>query len=576
MRSDTASDYAVFVGSPEETVMYDFDMVKGEIERLTSIETKGTKIISSKPIQLRIYSQNVVTMRLVDLPGITKVAVDGQPDTVEVDTTNLVLDYIKSDNVIILAVIPANSDVANSDALKTAKMADPSFERTIGVLTKVDIMDTGTDVCGYLTGEEEPYLKLGYTAVINRNAEDTRLGVSLRDHILKEENWFKNNARSGPYRNVPNCGREALLNKLNDVFIGEVRRYIADMRDKVLSTLKEAQKVLIELQNPIESKGLSKDEFMIQVRNAYCDNVSDIINGNQNCDANKASHTALVREDLDKFQKDLREAAENASKYEVNELEKKIKLSQGFLNQLVVIDKPLAQLVVMVVEELGKKCYDLLKRVKDHLRSISWEALQCTQDLMGFPKLSQRFHELFEEVVQSKEEETALFIRHRLETEKLVNIKHKKFISHKDLVLEVKESKVGSSSAPLAPRGQASGQSEREEGPGPFLRDESSGTFFEIMCFSEDQKIKALGILLKSYCKNVVADSLAHGVPNTILVGLVNGKLEAELGKKLTEMKIEDSLLVEDEKTAIRREKYDNIIDSCTKALNFIGKLPKV
>jgi len=46
---------------------------------------------------------------------------------------------------IIMAVSPANQDLANSDALKLARRVDPYGERTIGVLTKIDLMDDGTN-----------------------------------------------------------------------------------------------------------------------------------------------------------------------------------------------------------------------------------------------------------------------------------------------------------------------------------------------------------------------------------------------------------------------------------------------
>ena len=53
--------------------------------------------------------------------------------------------YIVPANTIILAVTPANQDLANSDALKLARQVDKEGDRTIGVITKLDLMDQGTD-----------------------------------------------------------------------------------------------------------------------------------------------------------------------------------------------------------------------------------------------------------------------------------------------------------------------------------------------------------------------------------------------------------------------------------------------
>ena len=74
----------------------------------------------------------------MDLPGLTKVAVGDQPEDIEQQIKEMLYSYITQDNTIILAVTPANQDIANSDALKLARKVDPQGDRTIGVITKVN------------------------------------------------------------------------------------------------------------------------------------------------------------------------------------------------------------------------------------------------------------------------------------------------------------------------------------------------------------------------------------------------------------------------------------------------------
>ena len=78
------------------------------------------------------------------------------------------MEYISNENSIILAISPGNSDIANSDSLKLARDVDPRGERTFGVITKIDIMDEGTDALEMLTGQIYP-LKLGYIGVVCRS-----------------------------------------------------------------------------------------------------------------------------------------------------------------------------------------------------------------------------------------------------------------------------------------------------------------------------------------------------------------------------------------------------------------------
>lgn len=67
----------------------------------------------------------VLNLTLVDLPGITKVPVGDQPADIEYQIRDMIMQYICKENCLILAVTPANTDLANSDALKLAKDVDP-------------------------------------------------------------------------------------------------------------------------------------------------------------------------------------------------------------------------------------------------------------------------------------------------------------------------------------------------------------------------------------------------------------------------------------------------------------------
>ena len=76
----------------------------------------------------------------------------------------MILSYITQPNALILALTAANQDLANSDALKISREVDPKGERTIGVITKIDLMDEGTNALDLLEGSIYP-LKLGYYGV---------------------------------------------------------------------------------------------------------------------------------------------------------------------------------------------------------------------------------------------------------------------------------------------------------------------------------------------------------------------------------------------------------------------------
>lgn len=115
---------------------------------------------------------------------------------------------------IILAVTPANADLANSDSLKLARRVDPEGKRTMGVLTKLDLMDAGTDALDVLTGKSFP-LKLGFIGVVNRSQQDIITNKPLEEAVKSEQLFFQTHPS---YRAISQrCGSVYLSKQLNQV-----------------------------------------------------------------------------------------------------------------------------------------------------------------------------------------------------------------------------------------------------------------------------------------------------------------------------------------------------------------------
>ena len=138
-RGTDPNEWGEFLHLPGEK-FYDFNKIRGEIVRDTEAKTGKNAGISPLAINLRIYSPNVLTLTLVDLPGLTKVPVGDQPRDIEKQIRDMIMKFISKPSCIILAVTPGNADLANSDGLKMAREVDPEGTRTIGVLTKIDLM----------------------------------------------------------------------------------------------------------------------------------------------------------------------------------------------------------------------------------------------------------------------------------------------------------------------------------------------------------------------------------------------------------------------------------------------------
>ncbi|CAK7356216.1 unnamed protein product [Dovyalis caffra] len=206
-------EYAEFLHKQRERFT-DFAMVRKEIQDETDKVTGKSKQISPVPIHLSIYSPNVVNLTLIDLPGLTKVAVEGQPESIVRDIENMVRLYVEKPNCIILAITPANQDIATSDAIKLAREVDPAGERTFGVLTKLDLMDKGTNAQDVLEGRAYP-LQHPWVGIVNRSQADINTNVDMIAARQKEHEFF---ATSPDYGNLAGrMGSEYLAKLLSKV-----------------------------------------------------------------------------------------------------------------------------------------------------------------------------------------------------------------------------------------------------------------------------------------------------------------------------------------------------------------------
>lgn len=228
----SSTEWGEFLHIPDKR-FYNFDDIRREIESETSRIAGKNKGISRLPINLKIYSDKVLNLTLVDLPGLTKIPIGDQPTDIEKQTRTLILEYVSKPNCIILAVSPANVDLVNSESLKLARQVDPTGKRTVGILSKIDLMDQGTNAVDILKGNVYP-LKLGFVGVVNRSQQDIQENKSLEDSLESEHQFFFNHPA---YRSMASkCGTKHLTITLNKILMSHIRERLPDIKAK-LNTL---------------------------------------------------------------------------------------------------------------------------------------------------------------------------------------------------------------------------------------------------------------------------------------------------------------------------------------------------
>ncbi|KAI0061990.1 hypothetical protein BV25DRAFT_1916294 [Artomyces pyxidatus] len=270
------NEWGEFLHLPGEK-FYDFNKIRAEIVRDTEAKTGRNAGISPQPINLRIYSPNVLTLTLVDLPGLTKVPVGDQPKDIEKQIRDMLNKYISKPACIILAVTAANTDLANSDGLKLAREVDPEGTRTIGVLTKVDLMDQGTDVVDILAGRVIP-LRLGYVPVVNRGQRDIETSKPIQAALEHERQYFENHPS---YKGKAQyCGTPFLARKLNMILMHHIRATLPDIKARITSQLQKFNLELASLGGPLGDGG--SQSIVLSVITEFTNEFRTVIDGNTN------------------------------------------------------------------------------------------------------------------------------------------------------------------------------------------------------------------------------------------------------------------------------------------------------
>ncbi|GIX64505.1 dynamin-like protein, putative [Babesia caballi] len=269
--------YIIFEGSSER--FYDFELARQHIQELTNEKAGVNKGIVDDPIVLSVFSPDAPDLSLIDLPGVTRVPLKNsdQTDDIETLTKEMIMRYARDPRTIILAVVAANVDMSTSDALQLARRADPLGVRTLGVITKIDLMDRGANAVAMLQNDEVP-LRLGYTGVKNRSQKDIAEGVTIKQALELERQYFSEHKI---YKHLkPGLwGVPALVEKLTKVLYRHISSVLPDLKAEISTRIKNTATKLEALGASAPSDAAERVHLLWQMTTDYCEVFGGIIKG---------------------------------------------------------------------------------------------------------------------------------------------------------------------------------------------------------------------------------------------------------------------------------------------------------
>ncbi|XP_077198872.1 interferon-induced GTP-binding protein Mx1-like isoform X2 [Paroedura picta] len=326
--------------------------------------------ISQELISLEIASSEVPDLTLIDLPGITRVAVGNQPQDIGNQIINLIKKYINKQQTICLVVVPSNVDIATTEALKMAQEVDSAGERTLGILTKPDLVDKGTEAeVVDIIRNQRVFLNKGYMIVKCRGQRDINNKVTLAAAIQNERVFFEKHEH---FRILLEEGRATipvLAEKLTQELMEHINKSLPKLQNQIKCKLEKANIQLQECGPGVPETTEEQMLFLIDKIKQFNRSVSDAVQGEEVLRNNKTPRLfTAIRQLFSKWESEINRSAlevRDTMKEDVWGFENKYRGKElpGFVNYRTfeAIVKRQIMLLKWPATEMLKKAIDLVR-----------------------------------------------------------------------------------------------------------------------------------------------------------------------------------------------------------------------
>uniref|UniRef100_A0AAY4B737 Dynamin-1-like protein n=1 Tax=Denticeps clupeoides TaxID=299321 RepID=A0AAY4B737_9TELE len=597
-----------------ESIFTDFTEIRKEIQEETDRGSGDNKGIGNDPIYLKIFSPNVLSLTLVDLPGITKVPVGDQPEDIEIQVQEMILSFISNPNSIILSVSPATSDLATSDALKLAREVDPDGRRTLLVVTKLDLMDAGTDALEVLLGRVIP-VRLGIIGVVNRSQHDLNTRKSVPDAAKDEQAFLQRHYPSLASR----CGSRYLARTLSRLLMHHIRDCLPELKTRVTVLTAQYQARLNSYGQPVEDPSAMLLQIVTKFASDYCNTIEGTARHIQTSELCGGARICYIFHET--FGRTLQSIDPLGGLTELDVLTA-IRNATGPRPALFVPEVSFELLVkkqIKRLEEPSMRCVELvheeLQRIIQHCSSYS------TQELLRFPKLHDSIVEVVTSLLRKRLPITNEMVHYLVAIElAYINTKHPDFTDAAQVSASVNSQQVSSSLSSLSRcvtpppsfcltfilslaryfsqkqhltltdtlDGGKQCKSEKEEKVSlhqPVSAFSSPSKAVNLLDTAvpisrrlsarEQRDCEVIQRLIKCYFL-IVRKSIQDSVPKTVmhfLVNYVKEHLQSELVGQLYKQPLLQELLIESQETAQQRNEVAQMLEALQKANNIISEI---
>ncbi|XP_008536426.2 interferon-induced GTP-binding protein Mx1 [Equus przewalskii] len=375
--------------------------------------------ISQELVTLEVSSPHVPDLTLIDLPGITRVAVGNQPADIGRQIKTLIRKYIQRQETINLVVVPSNVDIATTEALSMAQEVDPEGDRTIGILTKPDLVDKGTeeqvvDVVRNLIC----HLKKGYMIVKCRGQQDIQDRLSLAEALQKEKGFFEEN----PYfRGLLEEGRASvpcLAERLTTELITHISKSLPLLENQIKESYQNLSDELQKYGTDIPEDETEKTFFLIEKITTFNQNITSFVQGEELVGPNDTRLFNKIRQEFQKWsgviENNFRKGGE-AIRRQIWTFENQYRGRElpGFVNY-----RTFETIIKQQIQLLEEPAIDMLHRISDLVRDTFTKVSE--KNFSEFFNLHRTTKSKLEDIKLEQENEAEKSIRLHFQMEKIV------------------------------------------------------------------------------------------------------------------------------------------------------------
>ncbi|NXU31135.1 MX protein, partial [Thalassarche chlororhynchos] len=357
--------------------------------------TRGA--ISGELISLEIRSPDVPDLTLIDLPGIARVAMGDQPKDIGEQIKILLKRIIGCKETLNLVVVPCNVDIATTEALKMAQEVDPSGERTLGILTKPDLVDRGTEesIINIIRNLVIP-LKKGYMIVKCRGQQDIHNKLALATAIQQERKFFETHKHFSILMDEGRATIPCLAEKLTNELVGHIIKTLPTLENQIREVL---QRTLQDLQK--YKKGTPKTEsekliFLTDLIKLFNQEISQAMHGEEQVFGNEIRLFTKIRREFRTWEVILLECAAKVKKHVPSKVQKyedqyRGREFPGFTNyrtfediikeQIIELEEPAIAVLNNVIGLVEDKFMELTKRHFANFHNLNRAAKTRIEDI---------------------------------------------------------------------------------------------------------------------------------------------------------------------------------------------------